>query len=470
VNDSDPPYPTTGDLIGPSDDEALPAGGEGLRRDHEKLRKDYQKMFEEGASEAAGDPNRRDLVLINHGDDPLDEEQLMKRIGDAAGLHVYGTLAAAQQAYPLHIATCEFVIVNEPTTGLDQFREYQDRLVVIEDENSTGTDSSDVLRIVRPIDSAVNDGIFELLLSSSDQDSARSVPASLPASQHDIALPTLSEEEMSHLISEHETPVSASGDLQPDAMAAVKALLKARKDGVVSAEALRNWVMSDPAFLGWAELRKSGDEISVKVGGYDPGAVLRSIGDEMDVGEPIPTEPGSLGPFVGVPLPDAWLGFLARDPQAARREFFRAFQLLPLIDELVPALATDGKPLVEDPEQRFTRLLDTRIRAAERRGGAPGVLVLEHPRGGRDLAEKIPKELRGTDWVEICGDRMWVLIDQPEPGAAESLTRRLDEAIPGLRGGGIIGVSTGEVARECMERARQLLRGSDQLRIVDEMS
>ncbi len=63
-----------------------------------------------------------------------------------------------------------------------------------------------------------------------------------------------------------------------------------------------------------------------------------------------------------------------------------------------------------------------------------------------------------------------MLIDQPEPGAAESLTRRLDEAIPGLRGGGIIGVSTGEVARECMERARQLLRGSDQLRIVDEMS
>jgi len=90
----------------------------------------------------------------------------------------------------------------------------------------------------------------------------------------------------------------------------------------------------------------------------------------LDVGEPIPTEPGSLGPFVGVPLPDAWLGFLARDPQAARREFFRAFQLLPLIDELVPALATDGKPLVEDPEQRFTRLLDTRIRAAERRGVA----------------------------------------------------------------------------------------------------
>lgn len=470
MTDSEPPEPSIGDLIGPSDGEGRPPPeGEQLRREIDQQKRENEKLFEEGRDDAAADMNRLDLVLIHHGNLRVHEE-MADRIGDKASLHGYPTVAAAQQKYPCHIAGCDFVIVYGHAHRLDQFAEYQDRLIEMVDEDSPVPESSDVPRIVRPIVSSANDEIFDFLLASPDQDSATPAPSSAPAPGNDFDLPRLSEEELSRLTFEPETTTSPAHDLQPDAMAAVKALLKARKDGVVSAEALRNWVMSDPAFLGWAELRRSGDEISVKVGGHDPGAVLRSIGDELDVGEPIPTEPGSLGPFVGVPLPEAWLGFLARDPQAARREFFRAFQLLPLIDDLVPAIASDGMPLIEDPEQRFTRLLDTRIRSAERRGVAPGVLVLEHTQGGRDLAERIPKELRGTDWVEICGDRLWVLIDQPEPGAAESLTRRLDQAIPGIRGGGILGVSTGEMARECMERARQLLRGSDQLRIVDEMS
>jgi len=200
--------------------------------------------------------------------------------------------------------------------------------------------------------------------------------------------------------------------------------------------------------------------------------VLRSIGDEIDIDSPIPTEAGTLGPFIGIPITGSWLGFLARDPQAARREFFRAFRLLPLIDDLIPATTEDGTPVIEAPENRFERLLESRIDAAQKRGAAaPGVLVLEHPDGVQMLTDRITEQLRGCDWVEVADERLWILLDQPEKGtAAPGITRRLLDNVPGIRGGGVIGVSPGQAARECMDRARSLLRDGDQLRIVDEIS
>jgi hypothetical protein len=76
--------------------------------------------------------------------------------------------------------------------------------------------------------------------------------------------------------------------------------------------------------------------------------------------------------------------------------------------------------------------------------------------------------LRGSDWLEVAGEQVWILLDQPEQGAASSLTQRLSEALPGLRGAGTIRVSTGIQARECMDRVTQLMRTNDQLHIEEE--
>jgi hypothetical protein len=141
--------------------------------------------------------------------------------------------------------------------------------------------------------------------------------------------------------------------------------------------------------------------------------------------------------------------------------------MLPLLERLIPPPEESESPQVEDPENRFSRLLATRLRAVERGGPAPGVLLLEHAVDSNRLVDK--DLLRGTDWIETSESGLWVLLDHPAQGAAEALTRRLEEALPGVRGGGVIGVSAGEVAQDCMERCKDLLRNSDHLRIVDQM-
>ena len=158
MTDSDPPDPSIGDLIGTPDEQGPPSRrGEDLRREIDQQRRKHTELLEEGKFDAGADMDRPDLVLIHHGN-LGDHEAMMRRIGDGASLHTYRDLADAEQKLPRHIAGCDFVIVTENASGLDQFEEYQDRLFVIVDENDADPGRSDVPRIVRPIDSASKPG------------------------------------------------------------------------------------------------------------------------------------------------------------------------------------------------------------------------------------------------------------------------------------------------------------------------
>jgi len=448
-------------------------GGGEDRRD--AVRKELRRQALDDAEKQLG----RWVVLIHNGNTD-DHYKLGQSIPDEGEivLHPIHDLEEAQQDGVL--GGCEVLIVSDPVERND-LQEYETRLVLILDGELPDWPRDRTL--VRPLHSQSNRKTFDFILAQESY--GEEEPWSEPVDDHQppaeeypaqFRQPSdlLNEEEKSSLMGavELEPSVEAADDLQPDSLEAVKALLEARLSGTKSSEALRNWVVGDPAFLGWVELSREDGSVSVKAGGRNQGAVLRSIGDEIDIDSPIPTEAGTLGPFIGIPITGSWLGFLARDPQAARREFFRAFRLLPLIDDLIPATTEDGTPVIEAPENRFERLLESRIDAAQKRGAAaPGVLVLEHPDGVQMLTDRITEQLRGCDWVEVADERLWILLDQPEKGtAAPGITRRLLDNVPGIRGGGVIGVSPGQAARECMDRARSLLRDGDQLRIVDEIS
>jgi hypothetical protein len=97
-------------------------------------------------------------------------------------------------------------------------------------------------------------------------------------------------------------------------------------------------------------------------------------------------------------------------------------------------------------------------------------VLLESPGASQQRATRITALLRGGDWIEAAGERLWILLDQPEQGAAESLSRRLAEAVPGIRGAGTMTLSTDIQARDYMDRVIQILQSNDELYIEDHRS
>ena len=444
MTDSDRPEQNIEDLIGPSDD-----GDNPLEKVRRSLSDEEWQALMDGSMSVPSDVDPVVLFLT-----PVAEEaaELVEWLRERATV-----LPQNQAKKPTKTPMHEFcaVIISDSFLpipgGLEQFADGIP--VAILDDGGTAGSTGNTWRMPRPIAQLQNSDVIESLLMGDHPPRREEIPtAPSPAGTVSVQQP-----------SRREVPV------RPDVISAIRALLEARQSGESIAEALRRWVADDPAFLGWVELKVGETGIEVKVGGQEPGTVLRSVGDEIDVGEPIPTTSGSLGPFVGLPISDAWLGFLARNGDEARREFWRAFELIPLIEQLIPSTSGAGTSLMEDPEDRFCRLLETRLQAAERRGGSPpGVLLLEAPGGSRELVASVSGLLRGSDWLEVSGERVWILLDQSEEGAASSLTQRLTEAVPGLRGAGTIRVSTGVLARECMERVSELMRTSDQLHIEEQ--
>ncbi|MDE0960468.1 MAG: hypothetical protein OSB09_06785 [Planctomycetota bacterium] len=480
--DIQPPDTDVGDLIG------LPGDGDSHRK-----KKSHRKRRGDVFQQAKYEPSNISLLLI-HNERPEDDADLNKLIKTQTistrhvDLLTSDSLRDAQACFPIDGYVFKFVVVScgdEPEPA-EAYKSYSDRIIWILNPDQPTPDFG--LRLNRPIEGADNNSVHDKIFGEeaaseiasdgiSSDEATESMPEEYPRGGHEDP-PIESRDPMNKIradvsdeeleILTHSNPVEyAPVDLQPDGLAAMKVLLKARMDGVLLVDALRQWVVGDPAFLGWAELSSSEDEVELKVGGRDRGAVLRSIGDQLDGSQPLPTGVGQFGPLIGLPHDQSWLGFLARDEDAGRRELFKVLQLLPLLERLIPDQESNESSSVEDPENRFSRLLTTRLRAVERGGPAPGVLLLEHIGEPHRLIEK--DLLRGTDWIESSEAGLWVLLDHPSLGAAEALTLRLEKALPGIRGGGVIGVPAGEVARECMERCKDLLRNSDHLRIVDQM-
>ncbi|MEC9476031.1 MAG: hypothetical protein VX764_03220 [Planctomycetota bacterium] len=442
MTDSEPPEQSIDDLIGPSGSPQNP-----LDQVRQNLTAEEWKALRIDSLDLPVDSGP---VLLFYTPSAEEAAELHEWLSDRVTI-----LPLHQMRKPVASPMHEFcaMIVSESFLPLDQeLEQFAEGIPValLRDGGDPGFEGN-LWQLPRPITQLKNADVIESLLQG----------------EHP---PTISEHRREKFVSPVPEPpplATAPIDARPDTISAIRALLEARKNGDSTSEALRRWVVEDPAFLGWVELKNAADGIEVKVGGKDPGSVLRSVGDEIDTGEPIPTTVGSLGPFFGFPISESWLGFLARNTTEGRKEFWNTFSLVPLIEQLIPRVAGDGTPLVEDPQDRFCRLLATRLNSAKRRGGVPGVLLLESPEGCQELVSTARELLRGSDWMEVAGQRLWILLDQPEQGAVESLTRRFSEALPGLRGGGTIRVPTDVSAEQCMERVMELLQSSDRLRIEE---
>ena len=269
------------------------------------------------------------------------------------------------------------------------------------------------------------------------------------------------------------TPEVTETGMKVDPLSLIRLLLEARSTGESSAETIKKWVEGESALQGWVEVTPGiGETPQVRAGGRSPGDVYRELGSVMDQRTPIPAAAGEWGAFIGFRVENHWMGILPGKSPESRRAFWDILDLIPGIENLIPIHEADGTPRVEDPESRFERLLHSRIRSSERRGLLPGVLLLEFPGSAKKELSRLQRVIRATDWCEVSDNRIWVLVDQPDFGAAQRLSSRILEALPGVRGGGTIGACTGYVARQCMDRVIELLRNSDQetLNIEEEIS
>ncbi len=258
----------------------------------------------------------------------------------------------------------------------------------------------------------------------------------------------------------------------PDWLAAVRALLEARRTGEATAEALRRWAERDPACAGWGEVREQGDALNLRAGGIERAALLASLAAEIDAMPEPPQFPGTRGGFGCLPGVPAWTAFWWRDPDAGRRGWERLASLLPLVEAMHP-VAARSVPEGNVPRERLLRLLDSRMHASTRHGGSLALLLVEppEPAGLLPLVDAIGSQMRGEDWLELTPGRLWILLDRPDAAVVPAITARL-RALPDggrLRGLGALWRPGGENAVDLVTRVERELeaRAPGEVQFID---
>ena len=394
----------------------------------------------------------------------------------------------SMSSYSGVIVGAEFVTSEE-----DLLQRARGKPVAIISSDSEARSHGNLWSLAQPLNSQQNEVVYLNLLDGRHPEAGVGTNVSKPASlAGDLMHSILDPEELQEVMKPYEPLDSIHDPLErileeasvaentsateealgeADPLALIRILLESRSTGESSTDAIKKWVENEPFLHGWAELTpESMGPPKVRVGGHRPGEVFRQLGAVMDSRAPIPKGSGDYGPFVGLSAGDHWLGILPGNSPQSRRLFWQVLELLPQVENLVPIRHTDGSPIIEDPESRFERLLHSRIRSSERHGVLPGVLVVEVPGEAQEVLSRLQREIRATDWCEVAGNRIWILLDHPEPGTARGLSSRILKALPGIRGGGTIGACTGYVARQCMDRVLELLQSSDSLSIEEEGS
>ena len=93
--------------------------------------------------------------------------------------------------------------------------------------------------------------------------------------------------------------------------------------------------------------------------------------------------------------------------------------LMHLIDRLPQGSAPAAGP------DRFLQLVASRMRSCERRDGRLALLVAESAPARNTLEDELRTLRRGSDWLEIRGERAYALLDEPTPGWSAALRARL---------------------------------------------
>jgi hypothetical protein len=222
---------------------------------------------------------------------------------------------------------------------------------------------------------------------------------------------------------------------QPDPFLAVRALLEARLAGKSPEEGLLRWARQDPGLRGWVRQGEEKGEIRLRAAA-DPGGDRKSMVlvllEQLAQGGPSLREPVSFGPFAVFPhslAKGSWVAVWHRDAAAAERTVRGLQAVIPLLRELAPVTPHAPGDRARD---RLVSLLGTRMHAAERRQGRLGLLLFE---GRRDDAAQLCKVLRallrGGDWVEPIGSRVYVILEEPDQRVFAALGSRLRE-LPGV--------------------------------------
>ncbi|ROR34559.1 GGDEF domain-containing protein [Inmirania thermothiophila] len=223
-------------------------------------------------------------------------------------------------------------------------------------------------------------------------------------------------------------PAEAEADPRADrrALDAVVHLLAARADGADLAAALRDWAQTEAGVHGLVEVRETPHEARYRVRGAGVAERRRMLllllqGIEEAGGE----DPGrreAVGPFAILPVDEGGGGYCAlwhEDPDEGRALGRRLRPLLQHLRRLRPSPAA-----TEAARRRFVSLLDARIRAVGRHGGRLALLLIEDE-DAETLAAELRRVLRGGDWVEAIGERVHVILEQPDEAVFRALGRRL---------------------------------------------
>ncbi|MFQ5654830.1 MAG: hypothetical protein ACE5GW_08880 [Planctomycetota bacterium] len=247
-----------------------------------------------------------------------------------------------------------------------------------------------------------------------------------------------------------------------DPLSVLEVLLEARVAGEDLDEALRRWARVNPGIRGRVELLAGEEEWTLRAWApveAERRRMVRSAldhlaGERTEAGETLSAGPFSIfPPFTpGAPSIALW----HREPRQGAELARRLRPLIPLIRQL-----TAGKEEEGVAREGFIEHLESRMRAAERRDGRLGILLVEIPRPGdlTDTRRRLRALLRGADWVEEIGGRICAILEQAEAGVFESLGPRL-EAVPGsgeLRVVGLRWTPAAGGAAALLERAEGIL-------------
>ncbi len=215
----------------------------------------------------------------------------------------------------------------------------------------------------------------------------------------------------------------------------VQALLEARVRGEGVAEALRRWADTAPEVLGWAEMENGGGEwrVRARAGGQHPRQLVLLLLQALEEHGGALEGPLAAGPFGLFPEDGPGRRYLAvrlADAEASRALVAGVGPLLPLLGRLAPASPRLGEA---DARERFVALLGSRMRGVQRRRGRLAVLVVAVPAGdepGR-VCSLLRSVLRGADWTEPVGGRVYTILDEPDERVFAALGARL-RTLPGI--------------------------------------
>jgi hypothetical protein len=368
--------------------------------------------------------------------DSAEEEERICAYLESGGISAIAARDAAAALEVLRKKRCRVYVaaVGALPSPLDRYLErlrevdLQIPFVILRDPGDPPLPPVRAATIERPLSEDVLDRLFPF---------ARSVPTAASALEANAEKPSIRRDtterggaDLAAGLSETDRP-SPDPTRRSDALLAVQALLEAGIAGEGLAGGLRRWAESDPTIRGVVEVEEDPEEWRLRARARERRERRRMVLlllEQLAAANQRVREPRTLGEFSLFPhAKGSGLALWHKDEADARQTLERLRRIFPLIVRLEEKGQDDPAPRARD---RFIALVESRIRAAERRKGRLGLLLLETAPGESPVAisHAVGHVLRGSDWVEVVGNRVYVILDEPTEDVLRALDTRLKES------------------------------------------